>query len=71
MDYIVRVDRKGTERRVGHALWERVGTDDDGKPTFGWTPEIERLVDVDEKVFEQRITDLDVRALAAFLNAAD
>ena len=71
--YTVTISKKTVEKRVGGEDWKQVMTEAEAKEkggkTFGYTPKIEKLVDVNIEVFKQVVDDLGMVDVIAAINS--
>lgn len=67
--YKITIEQIGEERRTRGKVWERgAGATSEDPDAYGYTPEIERVVEFDRKIFEQTVEELDVVAVIAAVN---
>ena len=66
--YQITIRRTTTTRKVLPKSWERVDTDDDGKPVMGYTPEVETLVTDTRDVYSQVVDELDLVSVIDAIN---
>jgi hypothetical protein len=67
----VTIEETKIETKVTGNEWKVVAQkEEDGNqtPIYGYTPEIERRVEVERKVFEQTVEQLDIAAVIATIN---
>lgn len=69
--YRITVTDTGTETKVKGRVWEQ-GVDPENKPDgYGYTPEIEKVVDYSRTIFEQNRDDLDLVAVIKAVNGIE
>ena len=68
MKYKVEIKRIGHEDREVSGEYTVVGQDDDGKNVYGYAPRHVKTVEVNEKVYEQTIEDLDIPSIVTIIN---
>lgn len=64
----VSVEAVTESREIAGREWKVIGQNEMGKEQYGYTPEIEKMVERRETVLDQRMDELDLRALVAVMN---
>lgn len=59
-----------TREQVKNREYKQVGTKEDGEPKYGYVDD-ETTEDVSREVYSQRLEELDVAALATFINKGE
>ena len=68
MEYKIEIRAIGYEDREVSGDYTVVGQDDNGKNIYDYAPRHVKTLEVDEKVYEQRVSDLDLGSLVSFIN---
>ena len=70
--YTIRIDRTEMVEKECGRRWEQVRTEEEAKNcedgVYGYTPPIVKPVEVDTKVLEQTVDDLDLNAVIKAIN---
>lgn len=68
MSYTIKIKQVREVRRNIGAKWERVGTNPDNTPQYGYTPEIETFVTQEVEIYEQTVDSLNIADVVSVVN---
>ena len=66
--YKITIEEIKVVKKMGGKEWMTIGRDEDDKPAYGYTPEIDKEVEQTQIVYTQLIENLDLGAVIKAIN---
>lgn len=68
MRYTITITKVDVEESIIERAWKVISKDTDNRDVFGYTPEINARRELERKVYEQTVDELDIKAVISAVN---